>query len=840
MEWHRETIGNVFESVKSRPEGLTPGEAKIRLEKSGPNLLPKRKQISDIELFLTQFKNHLVYILSVVAVVSVFIGHLTDALFILFIIIANGSVAFWQERKTSKALQLLEKYLTSTARVLRREEIYDLKSRDLVPGDIVLLSAGDKVPADARLFESFNLKVSEASLTGEFWGVAKSTKPIITEGKISIGDRVNMVYSGTTVEEGKGSAVIVATGKDTELGKISLLAQVRSSKKTPLQVKLYGLSRWFAGFILGVSLLIFLVGLLRGLPLIDIFTIAAVLAVSAIPEGLLPVMTAVLVLGMRRILKKKGLVRRLASAETLGGASVICIDKTGTLTTAEMEIAEVVADDQSRALDIAIHANEAYFDDKGRIMGSPTDRALMASALKAGIKRHHPRLDHLPFSAEYKFLATVHPGRLFVSGAPEVVAALCRKCDDSYLDKVKKLTKKGYRVIGVAEKRFNAGGERDFELVHENIKDLEFSGLIALRDPLRPDIKDSIKAAQLAGIRPIIVSGDHPLTVKSIAMEIGLDVKVGGVVTGSELIDMSDKELGDRIDEVSVFARTTPEDKLRIVRVLQERGEVVAMTGDGVNDAPALSVADVGIALESGTDVAKETADLVLLNNSFSTILAAIREGRIIFQNIRKVILYLLSNSFSEIILFFLSMLAGLPLPLLPVQILWINVIENTLPDFALAMEPAEPGVMKKRDRSGKLLDLPLKKLMIVISVFTGLTSFVLFLVLLKMDFKMPEIRTMIMVAESVDSLLFVFSCRSLSQTIFQLKLFSNKWLLGAVGVSFLALVLALYLPLLNNLLGTTPLSLYQWGLVGIAALVDITLIEVFKWRLVVRKAEAF
>lgn len=783
------------------------------------NILPKKKSTSNWLVLFRQFNNPLVYILLIISIISLVIGHLIDAVFILFIILVNGLVSFWQEKKTNKVLESLESSIAYRAKVLRGNDILEINRVDVTVGDIIILEPGDNVPADARLIEVNNLKVNEASLTGEFWGVKKITDKLPL--KTNLADQQNMVWLGTSIESGQGKAVVTGIGKNTQLGSLALLSQESKTYKTPLQKKINKFARWFAFLILGVAGLIFVLGFLKNLELADIFMMSAALAVSAIPEGLLPAMTAVLVLGMRRIANKKGLIRKLSSAETLGSATVLCVDKTGTLTSGKMAISEIIAQDTMLALDIALHSNSAYFDESGKIIGSPTDKALLEGAYKSGLKRYREVIKRLPFSQEEKYLATLHPNRLYVAGAPEKLLELSKN-KDSYLDKVSKFAKQGKRVIGVAWKKTDK----------LDINNLNFAGLIVLDDPLRPGIKNSIKLAKRAGIRPIIVSGDHPLTVKNIALKIGLDARVGRIADGEKLKNLTNQE----INNIDVFARVSPQDKLRIVEAFQEKGEIVAMTGDGVNDAPALSKADVGIALASGTDTAKEVADLVLLNNSFNTIISAIKEGRIIFRNLKKVILYLLSNDFSEIILVFLSILFGLPIPILPVQILWINIIEDTFPDFALAMEKAEEDIMKKPKKySNKLLDPALRKLMATIAVATGLTSFALFIVLLKFNLDISLIRSIVFSSQALSSLIFVFACRSLSQPIW-LGLLKNKWILLAVGSSLAFLLLAIYLPLFNVIIKTLPLGITHWAIIIIAVFVDIFLIEAFKYRLLIKK----
>jgi len=787
--------------------GLSYQEAAKRLMVLGPNKLPESKRLSRGFLFFKQFQNPLVYILLVVILISFFTKHYIDAGFILLVVLINNLVSFIQEDKSEKALAALQKMIKKKARVIRQGQENEIDAQELVPGDIIVLRPGDQVPADARLFEVNNLQIDEAALTGEFWPVKKDLA------------KDNLVYLGTNVEQGLAKAVVFATGQQTKIGSLALIVRHLPSQKTPLQKRMAEFSRILASVIIGLGLLVFLISR-------DFYT-AIALVVSAIPEGLLPVVTVVLVVGMGRVLKNKGLVRKLMTAETLGSVTVLCIDKTGTLTTGQMTVTDLITENQELAWQIMTKCNEAILTN-GQVLGRPTDRALLSAGLQAGFKQNsEERLALLPFDAQKKYLAVLYPKTLYVAGAPEILlpmAEIKQEKKEKWIFNINQLSRQGLRLIGLAWKETSS---------LQDLEGLKFIGLAVLKDPLRSDAKEAMDICQQAGIRLVMVTGDHQLTAKNIAQELGLATNLDQLINGSEINEAVLK----RIREINVFSRVSPEQKLQIVSAWQEQGEIVAMTGDGVNDAPALKKADIGIALASGTDMSKEVADLVLLKNSFKTIVAAIEQGRIMFENIKKAILYLLSTDFSEIILILLAVLFGLPLPLLPAQILWINIIEDTFPGFALALEPGEKQVMQDKIRARKILDQPIRRLMMIIGLATGVISFLLFICLWKiLRFDLDKIRTMIFAVEALSSLLFVFSCRSLRQVIWRKDILSNYWLMSAAGFGLLLLISAVYLPWLQFVLRTTPLNSLDWLIVGFASILSIVIIELFKQRFVFKK----
>lgn len=802
MQWEKLSVKKNLEKLQTSFSGLSIDEAQKRFEIFGLNKIPEPKKLPWLSLLIKQFNNYLVYILLAVIIISLAIQHYIDAGFVFFVVIINSLVSFIQENKAENSLRALKRAVKTKARVLRQGKEQEILAENLVPGDIIILRAGDKVPADARLIKANNLKISEASLTGEFWAVKKG---VALE---------NLVYLGTEVEQGTGRAVVFATGKNTKIGSLALVVKQVKEQKTPLQKKILEFSRILALLIIIIGCLVFIISQ-------DFYT-ATALVVSAIPEGLLPVITVVLVVGMRRILKKKGLVRKLSSAESLGSTTVLCVDKTGTLTTGKMALVDLVTENQKIAWQIIAKCNEAIVSDN-QVIGRPTDKALLLAGMQAGYSQElENRKDFMSFDNQKKYLAAFYPGYLYIAGAPEILLNMSDlENHQDWIFRINKLSRQGLRLIGLACKK-NAKSIKD-------LKNLNFIGLAVIKDPLRPDAKKSLEICKRAGIRVIMATGDHKLTAKAVAQEIGLDTSIDKIINGTEFTTQN-------IRDINIFSRVTPEQKLQIVQAWQKQGEVVAMTGDGVNDAPALKRADIGIALADGTDVAKGAADLILLKNSFSTIVTSIEQGRNIFENIKKVILYLLSNDLSEIILILLSIVSGLPLPLLPAQILWINLIEDTFPDFALSLEKSEGSVMNSRMKNRKIFDDALKRMLIIIGAFTGLTVFALFIILINLNFDLVKIRTILFATTTVNSLVFIFSCRSLHHTIFNKNIFENKYLVLACLVGFWLLLASIYLPILQYVLKTVPLSSFDWSIIFTTGIIDIILIELFKWKFVIKK----
>ncbi len=877
--WHSILLDTIFPKGLNVKNGLTNSEVIIKLKEGGKNSLPQEKPYSKLRLFLSQFHNPLMYILLVTVIISSLLKHYSDTIFIVIVLLINTVVGFYQENKANESLLALKKMVKIRVRVLRDKYEREIDSEDLVVGDIVFLKSGDKVPADGRILESKNLKINEASLTGEWQASSKMSGDILQENTLLL-DRTNMVYMGTVVEEGRAKIIVVATGLNTQIGEIVSLLRETKETKTPLQKKIAVLSRIVGAFIISLIFLIVIIGFLQGKPFADIFVSALALAVSAIPAGLLPAITVILVLGMRRILKKKGLVRKLAATETLGSVTVICTDKTGTLTEGKMQVSHILTSTKEllnteigglakgeksngieshiSALKIATLVNEAFIENPEAelqqwiIQGKPTEKAMLLAGMEAGLnklelEKQYPLIDRISFESENKFAATFHKkdnkhNMLYVIGAPEVIIARCTSLDvDSKKEKLNKieteklikkleiLTHKGLRVLACAHRDYAI--KTKYNELNELVTGLSLVGFIAIKDPLRQDASESIMITKKAGIRTVIITGDHRFTAKAIAGEIGLDIASEHILEGNELETMTDEILKEKSKIVSIYARVSPHHKLRIVRALQSNGEVVAMIGDGVNDAPALKTADIGISVGSGTDVAKEVADLILLDDNLKTVVKAVEQGRVVFNNIRKVFVYLLADDFSELFLFLIAMIFGLPLPLLAAQILWINLVEDGLPDIALTMEQETVGIMdeKPRDPAESILNRPIKMWLVSIFFISGLAAFLTFFITWKITGDLAVARSIAFALMCLDSLVFAFCVRSFKQTIFRRDIFSNYYLLGAGIVGLILLFGAVYLPFLQKLLIIQPFKLADWLLIIGISFIEILLIEFFK-----------
>ena len=876
--FHSLTWQDVLKEKKSSQGGLSSNEAEKRLDENGFNQLQKEKPLGFLKILLAQLKSPLIYILVIAGIISFFLGEEIDTYVIFGAVFINTIIGFIQENKANKALSKLRKMVEHKAVIFRDGHEKEVLSKDIVPGDVVLLEPGNRVPADIRLIESKDVKINEASLTGESVPSSKTIEKIKVGA--SLADRNNMAYASTVVVSGSAKGVVVATAQNTEIGKISSLVQATSEEKTPLQKRLASLSKILGIIVAVISALIVLFGVSQGRDFFEMFIVSIAVAVSVIPEGMVVAVTVILVLGMQQILKKKALVRKLIAAETLGSTTVICTDKTGTLTEGNMQVAHIIigdekldfekdkhneeniAKDMYYALRISVLCNNAVVENPDndledlKLLGMPTEKALLLSGIQAGLdkdnlEKKYKRIKELPFSSDTKFMATLHSNnkgyRLFEKGAPERVLEKSayfhhqgeiKKIGDSdrkkLIEKYEAYTSKGLRLIAVAYKKISdteIDDEKKVDLKAHD-KDLVFLGFIALKDPLRPDVAKTIEVCRTAGIRPIVITGDHALTAKAIAQEIGFKITKDSIITGEALDDASDEDLKKIIKKADVFARVSPHHKLRIVKALQSQNEVVAMTGDGINDSPALKAADIGVCLGSGTDIAKETADIVLLDNNFKVIVSAVRQGRVIFDNIRKVVTFLLSDSFSEVILIVGAILFGLPLPLLPAQILWINIVNDGFPSFSLAFEKGESGLMKKKPFSKKepLLNKEMKTIIFVAGIIRDLFYFAIFLYYLKMDLDINYIRTIIFAIVGINSLFYVFSLRSLMKPIWKINPFSNTYLNFATLASLVLLMVAIYFVPLQRALQVVPLSLNDWLLVFGVSLVNIVLIEICKF----------
>ncbi len=864
--WHNIAIEEIVESLKSDIENGLNNEETISREKNfGKNKLPQEKPLSKFKIFLEQFKSPMVYILLLAGIIMLFLREYTDFIVISAAVVLNTIIGYIQESKSSKALSELKKVLSLKAVVIRNGQEKEILAENLVPGDIVILRPGDKVSADGRIIESHDLKINESALTGEWLAASKNNKTLPIDTPLA--DRDNQVYMGTVVEEGSAKIIIISTGIETEIGHITKLVKDTKEEKTPYQKKLAHFSKVLGLVITSICLIIFIEGILTGGKFIEMFTMAVAVAVASIPEGLPMAMTVILALGMQKILKKKGLVRKLSAAETLGSTSIIATDKTGTLTQGIMTLAGTLTLDNTEesnreVLREVILNCEAFIknpndkEENWEAAGNFTERALVLAGAKSGFLKHkleenELEIDKIIFSSKYKYSVSLRQKndeyKMYIKGAPEIILSKSKyvrvnnkniEIDEeqysSLIAKHEELANKGYRILAVAVKNINKTG--NFK-INDEINDLIFTGFVFLEDPIREEAKNAIQTCYKAGMRPIIITGDHRLTAKSIAKQLGFKVEDKNILEGKELEKMSEKDFAKIIKNIQIYARVEPKHKLRIIKAWQKRGEVVAMTGDGINDAPALKQADIGVALGSGTEVAKEVSDLVLLSDDFSIIVAAVEEGRAILDNIRKVITYLLSDSFTEIILISVSLLAGFPLPITAVQILWINLVEDGLPNIALAFEPKEKDLMdqKPQKRNVPLLTKEMKVIIFIIGIVTDIFLLLIFFWLNNNNHDLQYIRTVIFACLAIDSIFYVFCCKSLRQNIWHINIFNNKLLLISALIGFIGIVAAIYVPLLNILLGTVHLHLSAWYIIlGVAAL-NIVLIEIAKHYFIVR-----
>lgn len=861
MFWHSLALNEIFNKLSTRQDGLTLDEIKERKKVFGLNKLPEEKKLSVFSIFFNQFKSPLIYVLLAAAFICLLLKEIDNAVVILAAVFLNTLIGFIQEYKAEQSLKKLKKLVEYQAVVIRQGEKKKVSALDLVPGEIILIEAGDKVPADARLIKSHNLEVEEAILTGESTPSTKKTDELLSD--TSLADRENMIYMGTIVVRGKGSAVVVDTGSRTELGKIALMVKETKEDLTPLQKKMKKLAK-FLGTVVGfLSFFIFLLGWLTGRDILEMFLVAVAVAVAAIPEGLIISVTVSLALGMQRILKKKALVRKLVAAETLGSITVICTDKTGTLTEGKMKVSQIINWVDKKFLSeifFLCHGAILEKNENGswKISGDSTEAALILYALAEGldqkqIDQRYQWLDEVPFDSERMYMATLHQRvneqssgdrYIFVKGAPEKIIEKSNLFIQSAEEKdfseneknslrkeVENLTNQGLRVLAFAYKKTEKN-----KINEDDINNLIFAGLASLVDPLRKDAAQTIEDCRRAGVRPIILTGDHKLTALKIAREIGMVADDSSVIDGPALDHLNQEEFKAIINQHHIFARVEPKHKIKIVDFLQSQGEVVAMTGDGINDAPALKSADIGVALGSGTDVTKETADLVLLDDNLKTIVTAIKEGRTIFDNIKKIILYLLASSFSEVLLVAGGLILGLPLPILPAQILWINIIQDSLPAMALTNEKSEKENMVIGQKfKREIIDRPMKIMIMLISVITNLVLFALFCWLYRSTNNLFYARTMIFISLAVGSLFFIFSCKNLRKTIFSYNPLNNKFLNWSIIFGLGMSLLAVYLPFLQRLLKVEALKLNDWLIIVGFGLFNLILLELSKFWFIIR-----
>ncbi|MCX7995625.1 MAG: calcium-translocating P-type ATPase, PMCA-type [candidate division WOR-3 bacterium] len=859
--WHTLSIEAVFESLRTSAQGLNSEEARLRLEKFGPNEIKEAKKKTILEMFLDQFKDFMILILIAAAIISGIVGEPIDTIAIIVIVILNGVIGFIQEYRAEKAIAALKKMAQANVNVLRNNIVYTIPVSEVVPGDVVLLEAGNIVPADLRLIEVAQLKIDESPLTGESTPVEKFTREF-HDPTIPLGDRKNMAYKGTIVTYGRGAGVAVATGMSTELGKIATMIQEEEEVKTPLQKRLAKFGQSLAFAVLVICAIVFIFGVLRGEPLLLMVLTSISLAVAVIPEALPAVVTISLALGAKKMVKMNALIRKLSAVETLGSITYICSDKTGTLTQNKMIVREIYTDDkivrQGNFIDYAEKnlelflalalSNDAQYDKDGRIIGDPTETALCVAAFEAGydkrelIKRH-PRIAEIPFDSDRKCMTTIHKmedGRIisFTKGAIDSLIERAEgylnngeiKKDLETLSKANiKMANEGLRVLAIAMREWK---ELPANLNPANIEDkLIILGLVGMIDPPRPEVEEAIRQCKGAGIIPVMITGDHPITARAIAHQLGIiEDDARAVITGKELDSLSLEEFEKRVEHIRVYARVAPEQKLKIVKALQDKGQFVAMTGDGVNDAPALKRADIGVAMGiMGTEVSKEASHMILLDDNFATIVKAVREGRRIFDNIRKFIKYTMTSNSGELWTIFLAPFFGLPIPLLPIHILWINLVTDGLPGLALAAEPAEKGIMKRPPRHPQesifahglgIHIIWVGLLMGFVSIFTQFCSIEAF---------NADWQTMVFTVLCLSQMGHALAIRSERESLFTQGIFSNRPLLGAVFLTFLLQLCVIYIPFLHPIFKTKPLTIPELMLCIVLSSIVFLAVEIEK-----------
>lgn len=832
--------------------GLDTKQVNHQRTQFGSNSIPHKPPPSDWYFFLVQLSNPLVIVLLAAMVVTIFLKEFTDSIVIGLAILVNTALGFIQERKAYKTLESLKTVLTPHTWVIRNQQEKEVLVEDVVPGDVVLLKQGDKVPADGVIIQTMDCWINEAVVTGESESVQKEAWELKSKNidllelvskmrELDKIDEEKHTFMGTVVATGSAMMVVTHTGGETTLGKIAKEVQQQEHTETPLAKRLSELAKWLTIMVVILSIGIFALGLMTGQDWVEMFTITVALAVAAIPEGLVVSLTAVLALGMYRILKRKAVVKHLMAAETLGSVSTICLDKTGTLTEGKLRVVKTDFDDVHRAHLAAILANDKRDPLDLARMNWAREQAKENSRLASPerITSQHKKLQLLSFSTERRFVAAQTKFELFVIGAPEIVMGLSKMSEakrEHYQQTIKEWTEQGWRVIGFSGRKYaqHQQAETSFAGLRKNKpleNKLDFLGVMAFSDPVRSGIAKALATAQEAGIKPMVVTGDYAATARAIMKQIGIEVRKDEIMTGDQLEKLTKSELKKKISQIKLFARTKPSQKLQIVKTLQKQGEVVGMMGDGVNDAPALSAADIGIVVDDASEVAREAADLVLLKNNFNTVLAAIEEGRLIFNNLRKIALYLLSDTFSELLLVIGSLVLGLPLPITAAQILWINLVDDGLPNLALTLDPPEGDELKRPPiaHNAPIIDREIRMLIAIISLLTGGGLLLLFMYLYP-RLGVTTARTIVFATLSLDSLLYVFSSRSLSTSIIHDPPWRNPWLMAASGFGVLLTVAAVHVPHLQQLFEMTALSLNQWGLVAGMSMALLILVEVLKF----------
>lgn len=899
--WYQKSIDEVFSELSADPKrGLSSQEAKARLDKYGPNELAQKKGPGILQMFLEQLKDYMVIILLIASVISIFLSEITDSLIIIAIVIINACLGVFQEYRASKALEALKKMSAPNAKVLRDGETLTIPSRELVPGDVVILETGDYMPADLRLISTVNLKVEEAALTGESVPVEKHAGAAL-EGEVALGDQINSGFMGTVITYGRGLGVVTKTGMNTVIGGIAAMIQEAEEEDTPLQKKLKHMGKLLGTGCLVICALVFVLGLARGEEILQMFMTAISLAVAAIPEGLPAVVTIVLAIGMQRLVKRNAIMKKLHAVETLGGTTVICSDKTGTLTQNQMTIVKMyipgreisvegegykpfgrmyegekllnLEEEQAlrRLLEIQALCNDARLEhltegatEEWRIIGDPTEGAMIVAAAKAGIGREeinskYPRINEIPFDSGRKLMTTFHStgGKLILActkGAPDILIERCTKIMrgdgtiEPITDEGKKavleenhgLASEALRVLGMAFREVEAVSDSPTSEEYES--DLIFCGLVGMIDPPRAEAIEAVKVCKTAGIRVVMITGDYKDTAAAIARQLDIIGENDKVLDGEELNKLSDEDFAEAVKTVNVYARVSPEHKVRIVQAIKKHGNIAAMTGDGVNDAPALKHADIGIAMGiTGTDVTKESADMIITDDNFASIVSAVEEGRVIFSNIRKFVFFLMSCNVGEVLIIFISMLLGWPIPLLPIHLLWVNLLTDAFPALALGTEKMEPGLMQQKPRDPKATIIDKSMLVSIIVQSSVMTAAILISFYIGWTAGGEVLgRTYALMTMCISEILRAYTCRSEKHTAFKLGFFSNSRLnLATIGCLFLLVIIVL-VPGLRDVFSLAKLSIHDWDWIaglGILPYVFGELTKVIKNRYRTAKA---
>ncbi len=881
MKWYQLDYEEVFKSLQTSEQGLSEAEAKERLEKHGPNKLPEEEGISRIKILLRQFTSPLIYILIVASVVTLFLGEYIDTGVIVAVLVLNAIIGYFQEYQAEASVRALKSMVVPRAKLMRAGKEIEIPSELLVPGDIVLLTSGMRVPADLRLFKATELRVEEAALTGESVPVEKKTGPI-PEENLTPGDQANMAFMGTVVVNGRAKGIVVETGPKTVLGQIAHEVKELSVTKTPLQQKIVKFAHFIGFLVLGSAAAISVLGFFIGMAIAEIFKIAVAASVAAVPEGLPIVVTITMAIGISRMAKRNAIIRKLPAVETLGSTTIICSDKTGTLTKNEMTVKviydgqhsyevtgsgyeprgkilhdwescdEVTLEKLCGVLRIGMLCNESNImeeDGQFRVDGDPTEGALIVSAMKAGLnpeeeRNRYPQLSILPFESDRGFMATLHQnnGRkfIFVKGAPEKIVEMCSQTSSGgSFDKEKvyktaeHFAEDGLRVLAMAYKEVPVELS---ELTHQHVgENLIFVGMQGMIDPPRPEAIDAVKGCQEAGVRVAMITGDHAVTASAIGKMIGITHATGEsskTLSGRELETMNDENLFEKVRDVSVYARVSPQHKLRIVQQLMKHGEVVAVTGDGVNDALALKAAHIGVAMgKTGTDVAREASDMVITDDNFASVFHAVEEGRVVFDNIRKVTVFLIPTGFAAIVSILIAMVLDIPIPYVAAQLLWINLVTNGLQDVALAFEPGEKDVIKRKPR--KMKEGIMSRLMVERSILVGLiiSAGVIFnfVSALEDGVSLERARTIAVTTMVLFQFFQAWNSRSELQSVFTISPLSNPFLFYSMVAAFLAQIAVVYIPTLQWVFRTGSLNGVEWVRIALVALTVVVAVEIDK-----------